>query len=78
VTQLSTTTTIKTTANIGQKRSEQFNPPSLHSSHQRTTNVQSHSVLQDSKLTTNPLKTSSTVFKESTTHSQRENHPFVE
>ena len=87
VTQMPTTTTIKTTPNIVGNRSEQSNllstrsinplPQSSSSSHGRATNEQSQSALHDSKLTSNPLKTSSTTLKESTTHTQRENNPFV-
>ena len=68
-------TTIKITPNVLQNRSEQSNLS--QPSNGRVTNAQSHSVLQDSKLTSIPVKTSSTVLKESTTLSHRENHPFV-
>jgi len=74
-TELPSTTTIKITPNVLHNRSEQSNLS--QSSNGRVTNAQSHSVLQDFKLTSIPAKTSSTILKESTTHPHRENHPFV-
>lgn len=68
------TTTINITPSVVQNRSNLSK-----SSNARGTNAQSHSIIQDSKLESNPLKISSTVSKESTTttHSHHENHPFV-
>ena len=81
----SSTTTMTITANLVQNRSEQSNlsptssiNPLRQSSNGRSINEQSHLIAQDSKLGSNPLKTSSAVSKQWTTHhSQRENHSFV-
>lgn len=61
-TELPPTTTVRITSSILHNRSEQSNLS--QSSNGRVTNAQSHSILQDFKLTSIPVKTSSTVLKE--------------